>query len=404
VLVALLLLGTYDPTLARQPLARLAGAAGLGLALPLWSILWEDFALPRLGGFALLGMALGAALFVGRAAVERVAQLWPFRAAPLNVLLVAYAKALDRTRRHPAVPPGSGYVVRDTFNPEILRRRRGAREALCRAIEEVQADVVVLCCGPLEDSALDALQDAVLTCDCELMAHGRTRLARGAEARLPGLQGSGLLLLYQPAWRRARMVLKRILDIGGALAGLLLTWPVLAIIACAIKLESSGPAIFAQQRVAAGGRRFRCLKFRTMRVDAEELLRGDSVLYAGYLRNNFKLPEGKDPRITRLGRFLRRSSLDELPQLWNVLRGEMSLVGPRPVVPDELAMYGEEAPLLLSVKPGLVGAWAVNGRSDVGYPARAELELGYVRQWRFGLDFSILARAFPIVLSRRGSP
>jgi lipopolysaccharide/colanic/teichoic acid biosynthesis glycosyltransferase len=140
-----------------------------------------------------------------------------------------------------------------------------------------------------------------------------------------------------------------------------------------------------------------------MRVDAEEALRRNPVLYAMYLENNYKLPEGEDPRITRVGRLLRKTSLDELPQLWNVLRGHMSLIGPRPVVPDELNEYGEKRRVFLSVKPGLSGAWAITGRSRVGYPDRAAIELGYIRRWRFGRDLSILWRTVPAVLTRRGA-
>ena len=129
----------------------------------------------------------------------------------------------------------------------------------------------------------------------------------------------------------------------------------------------------------------------------------DPVLYEKYLENNYKLPEGEDPRITRVGLLLRRTSLDELPQFWNVLRGDMSLIGPRPVVPDELNEYGDKRRVLLSVKPGMSGAWAVRGRSRVGYPQRAAIELGYVQRWKLKADLSILWRTLPAVVTRRGA-
>jgi len=129
-----------------------------------------------------------------------------------------------------------------------------------------------------------------------------------------------------------------------------------------------------------------------MRRDAEEILRRDPVLYEEYVRNHFKIPDDRDPRTTRLGRFLRRTSLDELPQLINVLRGEMSLVGPRPIVAAELEQYGKAADLLVSVRPGLTGAWAVAGRRVVGYPERCALELSYVRHWTLSADAIILAK------------
>jgi lipopolysaccharide/colanic/teichoic acid biosynthesis glycosyltransferase len=127
------------------------------------------------------------------------------------------------------------------------------------------------------------------------------------------------------------------------------------------------------------------------------------VLRAEYVRNNYKLAPDRDPRITRVGRVLRKWSLDEFPQLVNVIRGEMSLVGPRPLVLEELGEYGNRAPTLLSLHPGMTGAWAISGRSDLGYPERCSFELGYVGNWSFGADMAILARTVPAVLLSRGA-
>ena len=140
-----------------------------------------------------------------------------------------------------------------------------------------------------------------------------------------------------------------------------------------------------------------------MRADAEKVLRSDETLYRKYLANDFKLPEDEDPRITRLGRFLRRTSLDELPQLLNVLKGTMSLVGPRPVVAPELEMYRGRIPILLSVKPGVTGPWQIAGRSKIAFPYRAELDLDYVRNWSLLRDFWILLLTVPAVLLQRGA-
>ncbi len=135
-----------------------------------------------------------------------------------------------------------------------------------------------------------------------------------------------------------------------------------------------------------------------MAIDAEEQLKSDPALYEEYRRNHFKIPEDRDPRTTKLGKFLRKSSLDELPQLWNVLLGDMSLVGPRPVVEDELHMYGNSVDLLLSARPGLTGAWAVSGRHGVGYPERCDIELSYVRNWRLTADLRIVLRTVKVLL------
>jgi lipopolysaccharide/colanic/teichoic acid biosynthesis glycosyltransferase len=127
------------------------------------------------------------------------------------------------------------------------------------------------------------------------------------------------------------------------------------------------------------------------------------VLFRRYVEHDYKLPSSIDTRITKFGRLLRRTSLDELPQLWNVLRGEMSLVGPRPIVPDEIQHYREHGPLLLSLKPGITGAWQVGGRSAVAYPQRAAVELEYVEGWSLWRDVDILLRTLPAVLASRGA-
>jgi exopolysaccharide biosynthesis polyprenyl glycosylphosphotransferase len=199
------------------------------------------------------------------------------------------------------------------------------------------------------------------------------------------------------------LLIKRLFDM--AVAGLLLFLlsPLLGLIALAVKLTSPGPILFSQNRYGQNKRLFRMYKFRSMRSDAEALLRDNPVLYAQYCQGNFKLPEELDPRLTRVGRFLRKSSLDELPQLWNVLRGQMAVVGPRPVVPAELVHYGPGACLLLALKPGLTSSWVLSGRSAVGYPQRAHLELGYVRNWSLWRDTSIFLKTVPLVLTGRGA-
>ena len=202
-----------------------------------------------------------------------------------------------------------------------------------------------------------------------------------------------------PGPRRWHLVAKRAFDISASLIGLILVMPLLGALSVLICLESAGPPLFRHQRVGLRGRRFGCLKLRTMRPDAERRLRADSALYDEYRRHHFKIPDDRDPRTTRIGRWLRRTSLDELPQLWNVLVGDMSLVGPRPVVDEELAVYQGSRATLLSMRPGITGAWAVGGRQCVGYPERCDLELRYVREWGPWLDAKILMATFGAVLT-----
>ncbi|MGI8777113.1 MAG: sugar transferase [Acidimicrobiales bacterium] len=196
--------------------------------------------------------------------------------------------------------------------------------------------------------------------------------------------------------------LKRAADVALGLVLLVVLAPVILVLAVVLKMTSSGPVFFRQPRIGRGGRAFPLLKFRTMRTDAEDRLRRDPALYDSYLANNFKLP-GRDPRLTPLGRHLRKMSVDEIPQLFNVVAGHMSLVGPRPVVPDELVLYGDLRHAYEAVRPGLTGAWQVSGRSRVGYPERAMIDFHYVSGWTLMGDFKILVKTVPAIMSARGA-
>jgi exopolysaccharide biosynthesis polyprenyl glycosylphosphotransferase len=197
--------------------------------------------------------------------------------------------------------------------------------------------------------------------------------------------------------------LKRALDFTLAACGLLIAAPLLLLVGLMIKLLDPGPVLFSQERLGRNGERFRLYKFRSMRTDAEGRLKADPGLYRRYLENDYKLPDDEDPRISRLGRLLRRTSLDELPQLWNILRGDMSVVGPRPIVPDEISLYEPYADMLLSTRPGLTGHWQVNGRSDIKYPERAFLDLDYIGSNSIASDLSIIVKTFPAVVRRKGA-
>jgi exopolysaccharide production protein ExoY len=199
-------------------------------------------------------------------------------------------------------------------------------------------------------------------------------------------------------------VVKRAIDFCGALLMLTLAAPLMMILGVLVKMSSPGSVLFRQERLGKNGRRIYIYKFRTMRTDAESVLNEDKKLYDEYVKNNYKLPKGKDPRITRIGQVLRQTSLDELPQLINVLKGEMSLVGPRPVVPDEIEQYGDYASLLLSAQPGLTGHWQVSGRSDIAdYAQRVKLDMEYLRDQSVATDLRILLRTLPAVLLRQGA-
>lgn len=253
--------------------------------------------------------------------------------------------------------------------------------------------------------------DTIESCTLQLLKHKRavhvvpaivdTRLFRQSLGDLDGVP----LITLEPG-RLAAMDagFKRVLDAAVSAVLLVVFSPLMGLIAAVVKLTSSGPVLFSQQRLGKNGRPFRIYKFRTMCRNAEEMLRGSAELYAKYKENNFKLPDGCDFRITRVGRLLRATSLDELPQLVNVLKGEMSLVGPRPIVPEEIEKYGDYASLLLSVKPGMTGRWQVNGRANVAdYSHRVRLDMEYIRDQSLRGDVDILVKTIAAVTRMEGA-
>lgn len=210
-----------------------------------------------------------------------------------------------------------------------------------------------------------------------------------------------ILTYYPKAFEAQQLFLKRLLDIVGALAGLLITGLLLPFIALAIKQDSPGPLLFGQMRVGENNRSFRCWKFRSMYNDAES--RKKELLARNEMKGAvFKIRD--DPRITRVGKFLRKTSLDELPQFWNVLRGEMSLVGTRPPTPDEVAQYENWHRRRICIKPGITGLWQVSGRNQIeDFDEIVRLDLHYIDKWSLWLDIKILIKTIGVVLGRGGS-
>jgi len=211
---------------------------------------------------------------------------------------------------------------------------------------------------------------------------------------------SGSFAVSGRRWFHYENSLKRCLDLVVAALGLVATLPLWAAVIIAIKLDSSGPAIFVQERVGRHGKTFRFFKFRSMHVNAEARL-ADLHEHNELEGPVFKIR--RDPRITRVGAFLRRTSLDELPQLINVLRGDMSMVGPRPPLPREVQQYRPTDRIRLAVKPGLTCLWQIRGRSTVGFDTWMEYDREYIDRLSLRLDLSILARTFWAVLSGRGA-
>lgn len=223
--------------------------------------------------------------------------------------------------------------------------------------------------------------------------------ALGPSVEMDDVEGITVLGINPPVLSRSARAIKRATDIAGAVTTIVLTSPLLLAIVIAIKLDSPGPLLFRQQRIGRGGRRFWVLKFRTMVPDAERLRA--ELLTQSTDPNWLKLDH--DPRITRVGRRLRMASLDELPQLWNVLKGEMSLVGPRPLIESEDHQLEEWARARIDLTPGLTGLWQVLGRTNIPFNEMAKLDYVYVTNWTLWGDIRLLVKTLPVVLSRRGA-
>ncbi len=269
------------------------------------------------------------------------------------------------------------------------------------ALLAVQADTVAVAASPVATAeALRGLSYQLDGTGVDLLVAPALTNVTGTRVSIRPMAGLPLLHLEEPELAGVRKLVKTGFDVLVALVLLILLLPVLLTIGLAVRLSSRGPALFRQERVGRAGAPFTVLKFRSMYDDAEARLAElrhlndhDGVLFK--LRN--------DPRVTPVGRVLRKYSLDELPQLVNVLRGQMSLVGPRPPLPSEVARYDGHAHRRLLVKPGITGLWQVSGRSDLSWEETVRLDLQYVENWSLGLDISVLAKTAIAVLRPSGA-
>jgi exopolysaccharide biosynthesis polyprenyl glycosylphosphotransferase len=276
----------------------------------------------------------------------------------------------------------------------------GNLDDILRIVETSVVDDVIFAVGRRE---LGAMEDLLLT----LHEQGiRVRFAlsevshQKSRVELEEMDGIPILSFLPGRAGHFQLLGKRAIDFAVSAFVLLVALPLLAAIALAIRLTSGGPVLFRQTRCGLNGRRFTLLKFRTMVEGAHE--KRAELLHLNEMNGPvFKLR--RDPRVTALGRLLRRFSLDELPQLWNVLKGDMSLVGPRPPIPEEVARYARWQRRRLSMKPGLTCLWQISGRNDVDFDRWMALDLEYIDSWSASLDFKILLKTIPVVLSGKGA-
>lgn len=339
-----------------------------------------------LSGQRRFGHYLSRALVIGgRADVEYVLQ----QIAKVGTCYHVVGVVLDRE---------SSRVV--MLDGEELPTVVGMHEAAASA-RAVSADVVIVAGQPTNER--DFIRDLAWDLEgtaTELILAARLTNVAGPRIHFRPVDGLPLMHVELPQYDGARHVLKRVFDVTVASIALLAVSPLLLVLAALIKLDSPGGAIFRQQRVGRDGRTFTFYKMRTMVAGADSNL---SVLAAANDGNGVLFKLRNDPRVTGIGRVLRRYSLDELPQLWNVVLGDMSLVGPRPPLPAEVARYAGHARRRLYIKPGLTGMWQINGRSNLSWEDSIRLDLYYVENWSLAGDLLIMWRTFRVLVRPDGS-
>lgn len=412
--IGLYVAGNYSSGDDRRSAHRLLYGVALATLLEIWTVVWTGGVTQGVLVLVATAFVVWVALVLERLVVDRLVDAFapgPKHAA--RTIFVGPAEMCREAAAYPALSIASefsclGFLdVRRPAAPDAL----GSVDDLARTLHDLRVETVVVC-GYLSDLQLQALVSIALAAGCHILTVPRAIDVAGVHPTVIWSHGMPLMELSAPALRGQQRLLKRVIDVSGALAGLVLAAPVMVLAALAIKLDSAGPVFFRQVRVGVGGHRFKVWKFRTMTHNAPDtlhreymsrMLGGDeeSTLNTdGNGRPIFKMAQ--DPRVTRVGRFLRKSSLDELPQFFNVLRGEMSLVGPRPPVPYEFEAYDHWQYDRMQVRPGITGLWQVSGRSRLSYRQMCELDVDYVRRWSVWLDLRILLRTIPVVLFNSG--
>lgn len=411
--IGLLVTGSYGTGDRRRDVGRLFAACALAAALPLWTAAWARGLEPVLVHYSVTVVAVWAAIVAERLTVDRIVARVRPKPASAETLFVGPAEECVRVATSPAFAKDGefrpiGFV--DARDPPA-RGALGHIGEFALLLAASGAEAVVIC-GYLSEAQFQVVVEAALAGGCQLMSVSRAVETTGIHPSLVWRQGQPVVQLLAPSLQGQQLLLKRVLDVLGASLLLILTAPLMALVALAIKLDSPGRVLFGQERVGSGGRRFRVMKFRTMYDGVPDTAHREFVtkmLQGGDGRGAHVRPEGEqvfklvnDQRVTRVGRWLRRASLDELPQLLNVVRGEMSLVGPRPPLPYELEQYEHWQLHRLQMQPGITGLWQVSGRNRLTYRQMCEMDLAYIRDWSLWLDLWILFKTVPVVLLNSG--
>ena len=392
----------YAHTERKQFPARIAAALLLGLALPRWTEIWTSNLPTR---WLLVGLVLAvtwvALLLQRRGFTSALRAIDPRRLDPERTLIVGPSDDVRRLTQQganrPERPPSPTFVLSDTWPQGTAESMRELYDVLA----DSDADTIILV-GALSDTALQTVMIAASSAGASVYATRRSAFRGLDEPSFVLRRAEPLSLLSRPALVGSQLVLKRSVDVVGAILVLIVLSPALLLMALAVRLTSRGPVFFRQIRVGLGGDPFVMLKFRTMVHDAE--LRQAALQESNVYSEDPLFKLAKDPRTTPIGVFLRRSSLDEMPQLINVLRGEMSLVGPRPALPSEVSRYKQHHFVRFEVLPGITGPWQVSGRNAIlNFEDVVRLEASYIRGWTVWRDFAILLRTLPAVLSMKGA-
>ncbi|MFC5286593.1 sugar transferase [Actinokineospora guangxiensis] len=318
-----------------------------------------------------------------------------------RVLVTGSAEAAARLAAELRRRRDAGFLVVDTAAVEPGGDPAEQARAVMRTARRVDAHVIAVAAGEgLGEGALRRLGWLLEGSGLQLVvAPGLTAVA-GPRVRVRPIAGLPLLSIEEPVFSGAARIAKRLFDTAAALAGIVVAAPLMLLVAAAVALDDRGPVLFRQTRVGKHGKPFTMVKFRTMVVDAE---RARQALMGANESDGPLFKIRADPRLTRVGRVLRRYSLDELPQLVNVLFGRMSLVGPRPPLPEEVLRYAKDTRRRLLVPPGLTGLWQISGRSNLSWPEGIALDLHYVDNWSFTTDLVILWKTARAVVGGTGA-
>lgn len=395
--------GLGDGPLEFDAVLRGGGLTAAALALLSVTLKVEIPRTVMFGALPFMVFALAVSRHLSRRALHRRRALGEAMKA---TLVVGDAVSVDRVISDLRGAPYHGYRIAGLCVPSFGTHPKTAGVPVLGTLSDIPQvvvdgafDVVIVTGSELSGQALRRLSWALQRTQAELVVAPGLVEVFGPRVALEPTAGLSLIHVRHAESSKVRILAKRAFDVGVAAGALLVCAPALAVIALAVRLTSRGPVFFRQTRIGKEGVEFSMLKFRSMVVDAEarlEELRSSNQA-AGPL---FKLDN--DPRVTRIGRFLRKHSLDELPQLINVVRGEMALVGPRPPLPREVARYGEAMRRRMLVKPGATGLWQISGRSSLSWDETVKLDLRYVENWSIALDLMILWKTVKVVLSGDG--